>query len=72
MTTANPYDYGPQNDAEREANDQVCREAVRLVALSYLAETRGRPLNRRLRAEQEKAARLARGLVLNDQKRGRP
>jgi hypothetical protein len=62
MTAADPGRYGPQNDAERAANEEACRRAVALVAQMYLAETRGRPLNRRLRDQQERAARLARYL----------
>lgn len=60
MTATGSYRPEPLTDADRQANDQACREAVRLVALSYLAEAKGRPLNRRLRDQQVRAERLAR------------
>jgi hypothetical protein len=58
--SAAPNPYGPQTDAERAANEEAARQAVALVTQMYLAEAKGRPLNRRLRAEQDRAERLAR------------
>jgi hypothetical protein len=59
MTGQRDQDQVDVGQAERDA---AADQAVALVAASYLFETRGRPLNRRLRAEQDRAERLARYL----------
>ena len=71
MTAAGSFRPQPLTDADRAANDEAVRRAFALVAQMYLTETRGRPLNRTLRDMQVRAERLARGLSLNDRKRGR-
>jgi hypothetical protein len=65
--TAAPNPYGPQTDAEREANEEAARRAVALVAQMYLTEAKGRPLNQRLRNQQAKAERLARRMARQTQ-----
>jgi len=69
--SANAYGYGPQTDAEREANDRVYRDALAIVAAATAVELGGRNLTYRLKQEQDKAARLARWLVKQDRKEGR-
>ena len=61
-----------RTDQERAAVDAAAARAAALVAASYLAETRGRPLNRQQRDMQARAERLARYLTRRDAKRGRP
>ena len=56
----------------REAVDAAADRAVARVAASYLAEARGRPLNRQQRDMRVRAERLARFLTRQDTKRGRP
>jgi hypothetical protein len=64
--------HGDQ-DLDQEANEVAADAAVALVAASYLAETRGRPLSRAQRDMQVRADRLARWLVRDEQRRqGRP
>jgi hypothetical protein len=60
MSAVGSFRPEPLTDADRAANDEAARRAVALVSQLYLAETRGRPLNRRLRDQQAKAERLAR------------
>ena len=71
--SADPADvrsYGPQNAAERDAADAMCREAVALAVRSYQTATAGRRLNRNQRIAERRAAALARWLVDQDMKRG--
>jgi hypothetical protein len=63
VTAAGSYRPEPLTDTDRAANEDAARRAVALVAQMYLAETHGRPLNRRLRDQQVRAERLARWMA---------
>jgi hypothetical protein len=62
----------PEEQARREATDAAAEQAAALVAASYLAETRGRPLSRYQRDMRAKAERLARHLQRQAEREGRP
>ena len=66
MTAPNPYE--PDAD-QQAANEAAVREAVEHVARSYLGRRNGRPMNRRQRELEERAARLARYWTNQDRKR---
>jgi hypothetical protein len=60
-----------QTHQDRQACDAAADAAVRAVAISYLAETTGRPLNRQQRDLRQRAERLARHLD-RTQRKDRP
>lgn len=63
MTAAGSYRPEPLTAEQKAANEQAARDAMDIVAASFLAETADRRLNRRLRDQQDRAARLARWMA---------
>jgi hypothetical protein len=61
----------PDQTDQQATTDRAADEAVRLVVASYAAELAGRPLNRRQRDLQRRAAALAR-VLSRPAPKGRP